>query len=1523
MIKPRPLLFCMLFMGLRLYAQDVKPSNTSTGQLNFKSSTNIDFATGILNYRIPLMDIPSEAFNLPIGLTYRGGGIKNGEKSGTAGLGWALNTGAGIITRTTRGLSADEEPLKGFLNNPVPTGNVGDPAFDQYLEKVNSGRIDGESDIFSMNIQGTKIDFILIKSGTTFQVKQLQKTDLIIVPTIITDKIQNWTVTDGNGNVYEFAASSEGNITMPGNMPYVASSNRTVTSWYISKIKPFNSAQIEFNYLNEQYVDLSGIRATTAVSYSPALKIPDLENPGLRAQLTALSSLDSETAAAIQKISANIQIIQDAAMRAGELQRSSPFIYNMENYANPEEELTYRNQINLWRKNLDYVQMNNLNAKNQVAAILGQMYSLAGEKKTDYSNSSKESLFVDKLLSSIVLPSGIVKFSYRELNPYGTGQTTPKRIFVCTKVTFTNRFGQDIEAVLLNIDKYGYLKDVKWVDPKGTVNNWMSMRYYSDDLPNQYFDERATDYWGYYNGKQGNGNLFPSDPSYMTLNSNSPIGFTNVFFGGGAVNGISNSDRRPDPTFAIARSLSSISTQDGQKIDFTYEGNEIYSADADMNIPMGGLRISKVTVNDGNNNYTTSYRYAFPKSTNPSILRSTGRLNEWQKKIFSWPYQFSGGTDYYLHSDPVYWGSLYNDNSNNGVLYHYVEEVFPDSSAIGYKFSEIDPGHFVLTDQYQDHNSFIDKILLAKISYNANGKIVEIERQKFKYPTSLLKKRLSEFNQLKTAYPFFEDAGSLQPVLWRQIKKEPVHFNHADMLQAYPNSTDPRYTMNYGDRVFTINPYYAYYVNNFPQRESHSQQARIYDMMLESAILLSEQQTLIFSDYDLSAFNSAANPTSLPKERPYDFDRLIRYTAAKRISKSVNYAYEININPLYPTQIKTVDSRNTINLKKMKYVWSYNLPSEHVLTQLKQMNRVSDVVEKQEWKSLDNGTSYRLASGAISEYGVQTVNGKKYIYPVKKYGINLDRMLPLPNSSYSESAFSVSPFTTQFWDNKNLYSLEETYTWGVYNGHFRIGQVNDRTGNLNSTAVYDNDGRKILVSNNIKKDDLIAADFSPIVAHDYYAQKFGRFGNSPWGIRIDPTITFAYLSTLNVGSLMGYPATSDRLDYKNLFTDVRTALANFKNSYPSDPLLSKPLFQDFVDISDCFAKSKSVTDFSPVLARCWYDYAQSAYVQGDYYMLMSQMQAKGLNGHAVWFCIDKLYNYLRDSNRFLLEVKKYDNIQRAFTDLNWGTQEDKVYQMGISGETLSKRFVNFYYVVNRKAVLAGSTLNLRVKAVYANGTSSTISTVNIGLDKRFDKRPIDLNSFSNYQNIVALQFILSNYDLGERLSYFAAVPIGGQFSASSYLPDDRLYLEMDDNLNLSEHFYDRAGNPHFTKNHKDEITGISEKHLPLATAQTPRLVKINIENQFPGQTNITPGILLMNLQSTGSIPEAVIPVNLYPQQKDSYDVPARNYSINLKTTPGNYTLKINGVIVPHASDGISAYNIDMSNLETVLITVAP
>lgn len=96
--------------------QIMQPSSEAQSLGDF-AEIPVDLYTGRININIPLFTISYKDIEVPVSLSYHGGGIKVDDECGAVGLGWTLNAG-GVVNRILRGMPDElsESDVAGYDN---------------------------------------------------------------------------------------------------------------------------------------------------------------------------------------------------------------------------------------------------------------------------------------------------------------------------------------------------------------------------------------------------------------------------------------------------------------------------------------------------------------------------------------------------------------------------------------------------------------------------------------------------------------------------------------------------------------------------------------------------------------------------------------------------------------------------------------------------------------------------------------------------------------------------------------------------------------------------------------------------------------------------------------------------------------------------------------------------------------------------------------------------------------------------------------------------------------------------------------------------------------------------------------------------------------------------------------------------------------------------------------------------------------------------------------------------------------
>lgn len=208
--------------------------------------------TGIPQIGIPIYTISEGGINLPVSLSYHASGLKVMEQASWVGAGWSLNAG-GVITRTVQG-QPDERLTSGSFSEQSK-GHLSDNGYNNYLwqnlndenavflKDINSGKADGEPDLFFFNFAGYSGKFYFGDDKVPVVMpEQDVKIEYVYTPGIF-KSIENFTLTTADGNKYYFGMTPSTTDTDPierslsiSNTNGYANNGRSISSWYLNKV---------------------------------------------------------------------------------------------------------------------------------------------------------------------------------------------------------------------------------------------------------------------------------------------------------------------------------------------------------------------------------------------------------------------------------------------------------------------------------------------------------------------------------------------------------------------------------------------------------------------------------------------------------------------------------------------------------------------------------------------------------------------------------------------------------------------------------------------------------------------------------------------------------------------------------------------------------------------------------------------------------------------------------------------------------------------------------------------------------------------------------------------------------------------------------------------------------------------------------------------------------------------------------------------------------------------------------------
>ncbi|WP_206022415.1 RHS repeat domain-containing protein [Pseudoflavitalea sp. G-6-1-2] len=210
---------------------------------------------------MPLWEIVTQSFQIPISLNYTGGnGIKLEEVSSWVGLGWGLVADFNV-SRVVNGFQDDK--YKGFLDmTEIPVKNQANAGLYQEFAK---GERDSEPDFFSYSLpDGEQGSFVFDLADS---VKLKEKKNIKISYSRDNNNLINaFTIIGANGNIYYFT-SAEKTFSWLTDAPPLSDPNYYATSWYLTKMVNHNRTDsIVYEYSQDTYSITNEIPVSEYVS---------------------------------------------------------------------------------------------------------------------------------------------------------------------------------------------------------------------------------------------------------------------------------------------------------------------------------------------------------------------------------------------------------------------------------------------------------------------------------------------------------------------------------------------------------------------------------------------------------------------------------------------------------------------------------------------------------------------------------------------------------------------------------------------------------------------------------------------------------------------------------------------------------------------------------------------------------------------------------------------------------------------------------------------------------------------------------------------------------------------------------------------------------------------------------------------------------------------------------------------------------------------------------------------------------
>lgn len=730
-------------------AQDFNPGPEAQN-LTERKNVTVDYATGLFHYTVPLYQLKSGDYELPISLDYIAKGVKVNEPEGLIGYNWTLNIG-GIVTRTMRGGFADEKSGYGYLW----TENAVTP-LEQDARSVGLRRRDGESDIFTAVFNGKKVDFIIrMNEKRQIYALPLRQTDVRIECEGTSTEITGWTITDNNGDRYIYRQRE---ICKDVKCVNVSTSNAIsdsgyTSAWHLTCILPYNGAAIDFCYKGDvmdlDFGNLSPDSINT-MKIGDSYKMTYHYGQPVKEQPFDFDQYKSRFYSAIE-------------VAQGYLNMCSLWL-DFKNVDSKIKDFEKYSRINIQPLQSEYIKTNNrivgvlsnISEMNGVSKELGESLrgfaayckriggfnaDMAGsylEEAADYIYACLSEVKYVKtkeiwggksykvhspLLSRIVFPEYIVKFTY--FSSFSS----------LSAISLYNRNMELISSVS-SVKGLGLSEELGFFDKDGNKISGIEFNYYEkSDFPT--WKETGVDLWGY---------PYAED---------------------------AEDECEECEMYAALKSLKDIIMSDGGKIELRYEKNKA------KNAIVGGVRLKSLVFSDelDERRDTISYGYS---TSGVSVYRSFSNMVR---------VSYSKCSDKIDYDRVQQEGHPVVNMGNNGFYYPYVTETVSGKGTTTYSYRVSSP----LSSLESDYPYWINGVLTEKSIYDVSGELLK----KIRYNYDIYANSKDKLPQMQPSN-FYLDGESLESFYSRQGT------SYLTGEELYQQNIKPRLSPTNTDRFYNL-----------------------------------------------------------------------------------------------------------------------------------------------------------------------------------------------------------------------------------------------------------------------------------------------------------------------------------------------------------------------------------------------------------------------------------------------------------------------------------------------------------------------------------------------------------------------------------------------------------------------------------------------------------------------------------------------------------------------------------------------
>ncbi|MDR2129783.1 MAG: hypothetical protein LBP56_01215 [Odoribacteraceae bacterium] len=1039
------------------HAQEIKPSEQAQGMAQVQNAV-VDHSTGIFNYKVPLFELASGDYKLPVTLSYTASGVKVDDTPGTCGYGWHLMAG-GVVTRTMRGGLPDEKYHTGYSFKPVTAID------DQVRKDVSKHYRDGESDIFTAAFNGRTVHFIIAPTDipSKFRVAPLEKTGVKIEHEMemYTDAIKSWKITDENGIVYIFDEIEQfHNLEIGSEVARNGVSGLQYnSSWYLSEIILPTSKNIKFRYtdqirnlLHDPYdTDFIYYSYFTTTAYQYGSPIQEYRFD-LTPHQESIKNLINSIKWNLSYYHLNLQL-EYMNQRMDALQRNGSFsLLNMLTTSFLNAMRAYDHCLGIIGNLSPYLVstqqiFSDLNAiensiqgssiavqmiKSEINA-LRQIYVRAFSTPTlrKYSSSSSGRTYKStyKYLSGITCEDQEVVLEYED-----RGSRKALR-----KIHLLSYLRDTINRVELTNITNGLLKEITIKSPSSSEQSCQKFSYYKENEISY-----GSDIWGFYNGDTSSDILktITGPHTYIHVPSFSYSEMKKEYERLGMYLNLGNGD--PHADWIKRFSMKSIATFTGGQINIDYERNRLF------NEIYGGIRTKNIVIMDGHGG-RDSIHYHYNINTSSSAVLVINNLS-------------LGEHINYMASDDIMFNRIQHDEigilntGNNGIIYTYVRAERVGNGSTAYYFCAPRFFFYTLHNIPFQYPYWLVGLPIGKVEYDKEGRKIMMSKNIYHAtipPGTDLGNAIDFVIDYQVPFPFSEKELQLKPSAY--------YMDGQSMANDYKNR--PNIPICYYQNTFTyIHPYSNIYLPNLSLRVDYLGPIKKYDLYHGGRVTLKEQTEYIF-DLD----NDVPSQTH---QGLYELFNKLPETGY--VANNTSYRYgAYHCDPVQTTQVASNGDKIDVFIRKVADVSPEN-DMYMFIDSMKTDNVLAPVILQQKYITRNNKSF--LVEENVTLYSMDTLKGKRTYFPVTNHLLKTDGLeaVSLPSLTQVSNLFSK---------DSSIYSL--TRFSYAKNGEFHRMTGVSRS-NESVSRIYDTgNGKLILEAKHSIPSRMDAIDFYRKLKMDY------------------------------------------------------------------------------------------------------------------------------------------------------------------------------------------------------------------------------------------------------------------------------------------------------------------------------------------------------------------------------------------------------------------------------------------------------